>query len=333
MAVVYALFAISIFAWWGHASYQLIHAYVTIGEFDVSVDAFWGITLYMFGPLLVVGALLARGTIQRIRMHLWFKKIVHVTEYKTNFSPAEAGYLADDGHNLSEAYATLLDLHFRGVITIERTPGGLVLIWHGALGANAYESTLIRALFGQYRSVTVTKPDDYRLIVAAAEALPHLSFQLRGQLSGRHRQAILHPALTRLIRFIYWVAGAVGLLNIYNHIFYHEEVSQIMYPRYDLEPSQLVLVGITWIVMLAIVATAFWPRFTSDRNSKPVQAWLQAFGFRRYIATVYKDRMSTSGFPHQRPQDIAYFAPYMLAFEIIPVSLDYIGAAAQYRQP
>ena len=324
LAIVYGIFAAAIMVWWGGAVQQVVYYYATLREFDVSPTDFLWTAVVLFLPLVVVGGLLARGLIQRIRLNHWFKNHTSIVLYDTTLTPAEAGYIADYQFSHAEVYATLLDMHFRGLVTIHSRPGGLLIQAHTMIGANTYESTLLHALFSDAQQIAITTIVDPRIDNAGSRARLHLNRHLHGKLVlPGHEKA--YPFLTSIVRGIYFMAGLAGCIVVYGEIFRHEEVNKLMYPRFGMELWQpLLVLGITGI-LVAIVISGWWPRFAApDRHASSSSLWLQAVGFRQYLQGVYKQRLSQQYLHTQNPEDIRAYTPFLLAFQIAPVSLAYI---------
>lgn len=127
MAFVYLALGSAILVWWIGALQQFFDAHLTYGQFDTTVTAFVLITLLLFCPLALTGALMLHAFILRERLLHWLKTRTVIADYTSGLSPAEAGTLVDFEYSLEETWATLLSLHFRNSITMRTTTHGIIL--------------------------------------------------------------------------------------------------------------------------------------------------------------------------------------------------------------
>lgn len=301
------------------SSRQFIDAYYTLGEFDVTLGAFFFITVGLFLPFHVTGALILRALIQRVRLAIWARNAFTFYTDRISLTPAEAGVIVDTEFNRKELVATLLDLHTRGVIelTIHDDNSITVMPADTTQPLNLYEQQLMDNLFPVKRPAHFSSFGDHVLIRLAEGAHKVLiqQLQLRKMLQQEKGQ---WNKWRWIFRVIYSIAGLVGGLNLYAMLFEYENITRIEYPRYPVYPVELYLLIGLLVVVAAIIISGFWPKFSNDYLKNPQHLiWMEAAGFMLYQKTVYKDRLSIDNIETQDTDTIRRYAPYAVAFGII----------------
>lgn len=317
---LYAFIAIGILSHMIAACTEFLHAYLTIHEFDVSVGQFMFISFVLFLPFWVVGALVMRACLQRWRLALWTRRAIKLVAYDTKLSPAEAGFLVDFTYSHKELTATLLDLHFRGVIQ-------LIIDSHGNIGINPgntqlpiseYEQALLLEL-GKIDTSNFGSFTDIPLINAGRKAHKVL---VDGLISRHVIQKEHTPNITIRIffRFLYVLAGFVGWIAFTALIGNTQEMFEVVYPRYSVEFIQVFILLTIAGVVVAILLSSLWPRLNNDHKSTGYSAWIDAAGMLMYIRAVFKDRFSEDNIEFQDKDTLRDYSAYAIAYGIIPAS-------------
>jgi hypothetical protein len=325
MSCLYLLFGLVICVWWWGMSKQFIEAYMELGVFDVTPTEFFLIDTFAFFPLLLVGCYMIRGVIQQIRLHYWFKNQVNIPQYSSSYSPAMAGYAIDYEFGLKEAYALLLDLHFRDIITLSSTPGSVSVRLNTIDDTVAmYEKVFLELLFATNQTIELDTPVSMRLIEAAEVSQVYLISQMQRQGTIPTTRK-LHKVFRSLARYIFWVAGIIGLSVAYDYIFRYDIISVILYPRYPIHMIQLWLHTLLTLLGLIVLVSGFRPRFIQGEKHLFFRSWLEAAGFKQYLQQVYKDRLHPNNIRLQDASTVKTITPYMIAFGLIPFTHAYLN--------
>jgi hypothetical protein len=323
---IYMLFGLAICVWWWDVSKQFIDAYLKLGVFDVTPTQFFLVDTFAFFPLLLVGCYMIRGVIQRIRLYYWFKNQVDIPLYSSSYPPAVAGYAIDYEFGLQEAYALLLDLHFRGIITLSCTPNSMAIRLNTINDTPpivGYEKAFLESLLTTKETIEIDSLVSLSLVDAAEAAQVSLISEMQ-RLGTIPATKKLHRILRSLARYIFWIAGIVGISVIYNSIFHYDTVSAILYPRYPIEMSQLWFHALLTLLGSSVLISGFYPRFFQDKKRLFFKSWLEAAGFEQYLRQVYKDRLNPNNIRLEDPATVKTIAPYMIAFGLIPFTHAYL---------
>lgn len=301
--------------------YQAVYFYATVGEIDVSVSEYLFTIGFFFVPFWLVGALVWRAVIQRVRLMKYIKKTYRYTDYQTDLSPAEAGILVDGEFGVNEAAATLLDLHFRSVIGLEVDGRRLTLrlVTTDLSGLSVYESHIIQRLFAEEYSVSYGGLKDPRLISIFKDAHSVLIKDMarRGYIVSESEPSRNWKIVFRLMVAIAAIVSAMNLYMIFTDI---TQITGLMDPRYPLAMWQVVLVLIVGAAVMAVVFSGFWPKF-----SKKHDAFTDAVGFYDYMRSVYRYRLSAGSIRTQDEATVRDLAAYAVAFKIVGVGSESIG--------
>lgn len=332
MAFVYLALGSAILVWWIGALQQFFDAHLTYGQFDTTVTAFVLITLLLFCPLALTGALMLHAFILRERLLHWLKTRTVIADYTSGLSPAEAGTLVDFEYSLEETWATLLSLHFRNSITMRTTTHGIILSQGPEKPFNNYERVLIDRLFGySTKEIVIHDAQDKRISDAGywAHGLLVSDLEYLGALQVRVNR---NPLLRKAIVTMYYIAGFFGVLMVIGMLFGGESFWGINYPRYDTHPIQIItLLGIT-VVYLLIVFSAFLPKLTDNYKSTPEILNLQAAGYYEYLKNVYSHRLSSKNLHTQEVRTVSILVPYMIAYRIIRPDMRYLQQVLTHTQ-
>ncbi len=321
---IYAVFGTSIVVWWIAASIQFISAYFTLHQFDISIDGFIGVTLLLFGPLVLSGTFMLAILIQRVRLQNWFKNMIDYPLYDISLRPAEAGIIVDYAFSQAEIHATLLDLHFRDVLLLSLN-GTVLTVKLQATNTylSEYEKAFLSSLFTDSSEVQLSTLFSPRLLRAGEQAHQALLHELGGLGEIPHyRQR--NKVLSACLKVIFFIGGVVGLFNIYVYITDYTIATQVAYPRYAVVPLELWTLYAVSIAAIALMLSGFWPRFDFNRHSALAYVWLQARGFKDYLEAVYKTRLDEEHFITQDRKTIQKLLPFMLAYRIVPLSTEFL---------
>ncbi|MDQ3065142.1 MAG: DUF2207 domain-containing protein [bacterium] len=324
VALIYFALSSAIITFWVVMCMQFFTAYYELGEFDAPVWAFILITLILFFPMLLVGCFMLSALIQRERLIHWIKTRVIVTNYQASLSPAEAGTIYDYEYSNNEAWATLLNLHFRKEIILSAGHASIYATRNQPINQTYYEKAFLDALFGFKNSeATIQQINDQLLIDAGLSAHILLAGQLEagGALQAR---VINSNAVRKLARSIYILAGLGGFYLVLGFVFGGESFWNINYPRYEVSTIQSLFMYALTIIGVIIAATGFWPRFEQDIKSKPATLALESAGFYEYLKRVYSVRFNSENIHAQAPSEVMALAPYMIAYKLVPLDMNYI---------
>jgi len=331
VTILYGIMGLAIMVSMAATYLQFVNAYFGLGEFDVTIEVFFAITLGFFLPFWITGALMLRAIIQRIRLAIWAKKAFRITYFDTKFTPASAGMLIDYEYNRKELYATLLELHYRGIIDLAFGNDGLqlTLLKHPRTAGSRYEEVLLQEIFGNDSFHRFSSLDSPRLIRSGEKAHHYLidDLQSAGVLKTEKEPT---RALRILFRFMYFVAGLTGLIYVAGLLFAYQEVTSIVYPREAVDPSQLWLLGTILFLVVGTILSGFWPHFQSDVKNKHFLGWIEAAGFMWYLRTVFVHRFANDRLHTQDAKTIRKYYPYALAYGVVPVTEQTITNAVRY---
>ncbi len=325
MAMLYGLMSIAVLAQMAAAYLQFLGAYYSLHEFDTPAVDFIFISLCLLLPFWAVGALMLRACIQRLRLAWWVHRSLKTVAYSTPLRPAEAGFLADYEYTHRELAATLLDLHFRGVIKLTvGESGGITIIQIRNLDTNAspYEQSLLTALSNS-ATQSFAAFTDPRLIALAAPAHEVLINDLVAR-SMVQRERLPRPGMRRCFRVVSFIAGSVGVISANGFIFHRAETLSINYPRYPVNFAEPTVLVIAAFVVVGIIVSSYWPRFAQGFRDPRYKAWVDAAGFMLYLRTVFTDRFSAKNIGTQDRNTLRTYTPYAVAYGIIPDSTERI---------
>lgn len=336
LAVLYGFMAIAVLVQMTAAYVQFMGAYYSLHQFDTPVSAFVLLSLCLLLPFWAVGALMLRACVQRLRLELWVHRAVKVVAYSTPLKPAEAGFLADYEYTHRELTATLLYLHFRRIINLDIDASVRIAILQNNIfdtSLSPYEQTLLAALNSPtgYSFMAFTDP---RLVALAQPAHEVLVNDLTARRLIQ-RERLPRPAVRKFFRTIYIIAGFVGAVFAYALIFQRAQTLSIGYPRYPVSISEPVTLLIAAGVVIGIIMSSNWPRFVQDYKDPRYEAWIDAAGFMLYLRTVFVDRFSAENIATQDTSTLQTYAPYAIAYGIIPASTERIRQIlthTSYRQ-
>ncbi len=275
------------------SAFQFATAYYNLGEFDVPPGEFYAITAFFFLPLWLTSALIFRALIQRMRLVYWTKQMQIVPEYEIYLTPAEAGYLVDFEYNHRELIATMLDLWFRGVVDIVLQDDDKIKITQANIATthNKYEQWLIKWIFISGKEIIMSSFSDRRLVDAANKAHVQLIDQYNiFNLSQEEKYG--QEKFKKLFKIIYRVGGIIGILAMIAFVVDPEASLGINYPRYAVEPGQLLALVSCMAIFIFVVASGMWPKFDVNRKSQGSKMWMRAAGFQLYERVVNIDRYS-----------------------------------------
>ncbi len=331
VAWLYLVVGMLILVWWTLCVRMFVYSYFTTHDFDVTVSDFFVITIFFFVPVLLLGCALLQNLLQRVRLKLWFRRQTNIPLYASAYSPAAAGYLADYEFELAEAQAMLLHLHFRGKLTIAEAGQGFLLTSHGADNVGGYERAFMEGLFAYNNTLQLKSLTDPLLLKAAVDAHAHLTSQLQqeGFLPPTKRQDRTVRAITR---FVFGVGAVVAVMLVYSAIFEWGVVSQVLYPRFPVHPSQLWLLGVVSLAGLSVILAGFWPRFSTDHKNTISAGWLEAAGFKHYLQTVFADRLAPAALRTQDAETIRMYVPYMIAFRLVILDSNYVRSILRHTK-
>jgi hypothetical protein len=331
MVLVYLVLSLAILSEMVSSVWQFIAAYIYLHQFDVPTNAFIAVTICLLLPFWLVGALMLRACIQRLRLMLWVRQALAIAEYTTPFTPAEAGFLTDYEYNHRELAATLVDLHIRGVIVLQATSAEvfhIILPVSPPAGLSPYEQALIEGISG-LRQRYFSSFNDSQLIEAALPAHMVLIDQLASK--GMVQRERLPGRTSRIFfRVIYWVAGYVGLLTVQNLIEEPEKIFAINYPRFAVSISEPLVLALAVLVIIGVICSSYWPRLVKDYHDPRYAAWIDATGFMWYVRTVFKDRFSAQSIATQDLATLRMYVPYAIAFGVIPAKVSRIMQAIEH---
>jgi hypothetical protein len=318
VTLLYSLVGIIILITMGLVYAQFFNAYMTLRVFDVDAISFIVIGILLFFPLWFVGAVILRACIQRLRLSLWIRGAIKNVSYSTNLSPAEAGYLVDYTYSIRELVATLLDLHFKGVIKIAVEDTHKVVISHGTNTSellSRYEQTVVNE-FGKLKNESFDDFSDSKIVTIAMRAHTLLVDDLI------HRKIINADRLPTLpmkilFRIICIIAGFISIILLSTLVSDSESIFTIGYPRYPIEFTQaLTLIGIGAIIV-AILISSLWPRFNTNYRSAQYAAWIDAAGFYMYVKGVYRYRLSEQNIHMQDTATIRNNTAHAIAYGVL----------------
>jgi len=316
---VYALMGLAILAEIAHSYFQFFHAYITLGEFDVTPETFIGVTIFFLFPLWLVGAVILRAVLQRIRIALWIRSAIKVVAYDTKLTPAEAGYLVDYSYSNRELVATLLDLHFRGVIYLSINESVIsIALPNTDAPVSSYENALLYTL-NETSDGTYYSFNDPRLVKAAQYAHQLLIQDLT-------EREIIQPerlpsrGFRIFFRTISAVSAILALGQLSTLLTNPNQILDILYPRYPIEPFQVGIMVVFALVLIAVLVSSLWPRLTRDHKTAGYATWIDAAGLLMYIRGVFKRRFSEEHITLQDANTLRDYSAYAIAYGIIPNS-------------
>lgn len=320
IGVLYGLVGLLILVQMSLAYTQFFNAYITLGEFDVPVGQFVITSILFFLPLWIVGAVIVRACTQRLRIALWIRQAIKVVSYSTQLSPAEAGFLADFGYSKRELTATLLDLHFRGVIQLvvgEDNSVSIVQLYQD-VPISRYESVLLEKI-SELGSDTFQGFDDTRLVEAAQYAHEVLIDDLTAG-GVIHKEHLPNQKVIVIFRALCVVAAWVAWVLVSALINKPDSVLTVMHPRYPVDPLQIVILIIIALIIIAILVSSFWSRLSKNYKSDGFATWIDAAGLLMYIRGVFKHRFSEESITTQDKGTLRDYAAYAIAYGVIPDS-------------
>lgn len=320
VSILYGLVGLLILVNMGCVYVQFFHAYITLGEFDTTVSGFMIASIFLFLPLWLLGAVILRACLQRLRIAIWIRGAIKMVTYSTKMSPAEAGFLVDFSYSNRELVATLLDLHFRGVIQISIEFNGTVAITK--LNANVPHSPYEQALLGKLDELgfsTFQDFNDVRLIKAAQYA-HELLIQDLTERKVIQPEYLPNRPIRIIFRIVCVVAGLVSWVLLSALIDTPDTVFSVSYPRYAVDVSQIiVLIAIGVIISLILISSA-WPRLSKNYKSTEYATWIDATGLLMYVKAVFKHRFSEQNILSQDKGSLRDYAAYAVAYGVIPNS-------------
>jgi hypothetical protein len=315
---MYLILGLAILGQAGAATYQFFVAYLGNHRFDTDPAGFIVITLMLFLPFWLVGALILRACLQRARLALWVRKAFTIANYKTSLLPAEAGFLVDYAYTHRELIASLLDLHFKAVIALEIGEDKSVTITRlqvDILSLSPYEQFLVGALTSGSGFHTYYSLDDLRLIEIGETAQGILMEELVNKQMLRPERRPNHK-LRVIFKFLYLIAGLVGVVSIVALVTDPQSVLETE-PLYRMAVSELLVLTAALLLMVGVVSSGLRPRFTRDFKDPAYEGWTEAAGFMLYLRTVYKDRFAPQQISNQTLEEIRTFVPYAVAFGMV----------------
>jgi hypothetical protein len=318
LAIVYGILAVTVLTHMYATYWQFIGAYYTLHQFDTPIGYVIFGSICMFLPFWAVGALMFRACVQRLRLELWVHQAIKVVAYNTPLRPAEAGFLADYEYTHRELAATLLDLHFRQLITLSIDSSIRITVIPDHVVAayiSPYEQALLTALASTTDSFSAFT--DPRLIALAQPAHKVLI----DDLVARHMvqpERLPRPGTRKFFRVLYIIAGLVGILNVYALIFQRAETLSIAYPRYVVSFTEPLVLLVVALVVIGIIVSSYWPRFVQNYKDPQYEAWIDAAGFMLYVRTVFTDRFSAKNIMTQDTNTLRMYTPYAVAYGVIP---------------
>lgn len=316
--IVYGVLAALVFDQMFEAYEQFFRTYFELHQLDVSVEDFMYMTLVVLLPFWLTGALMLRACVQRLRLSWWIHQAAKVAVYETPLSPAEAGYLVDYDYTHREVAATLLGLQFRGILQITVSESSNVHLEVGNTSGelSPYERIFVETLVNSQEN-DFSGFSDPRLIEIASAAEEVLIEDLE-QRNMVQRERLPNRYLRKLFRVIYTVAGIVGLLYAYAYLFERAQLEAIGYPRYPMNVTEIFILIAVGLVIVGVVVSGWWPRFTQEYKDPRYEAWIDAAGFLLYLRTVFSDRFSAEGIASQDKETLRTYTPYAVAYGIIP---------------
>lgn len=300
-----------------HAWVQVVWSYVAFGEFDVPAWAFVLITIFLFLPYWLIGALIWRAVIRRMVLVRRAKKSYVNAKYTTTFTPAEMGVLVDGEYGISEAVATLLDMHFRGIIylNVDESTLSLDRMDIDTKQLSSYEIYLLNHLFGSAANVTFKGVNDIRLLTIFHDAHEVLLTEMTnsGYLEDESKSSHIGKVLFRIMVII---AALVEINFIYTITMDVNLLINIMYPRYPLELYQVALTLLVALVIIGVVISGLIIRISNKQRD----ALSEAAGFYAYLRGVFRDRLAIENIHLQDFNTIRNLMAYMIAFKLVPAN-------------
>ena len=331
LVALYGLMAAAVLAHMASAYVQFLGAYYHLHQFDTPEAAFIFISVCLFLPFWVVGALMLRACIQRLRLELWVHKAIKVVAYNTPLRPAEAGFLVDYEYTHRELAATLVDLHFRHIIQLSIDSSIKIDVTQNNIydaTLSPYEQTLLSALRGSAINSFAAFTDP-RLIALTMPAHEVLITDLTAR-HMIHRERLPRPGTRRIFRILYFIAGFVGAVSAYALIFQRTQALAVGFPRYPVSFSELATLIITALVVIGIIASSYLPRFAQNYKEPQYEAWIDAAGFMLYLRTVFTDRFAPENITTQDKNTLHANVPYALAYGIIHDTSKHVAQILSY---
>jgi hypothetical protein len=312
LATLGALVAIAIMADWAFGVQQFVYYYLEFGQTDVPPEYFFILLPIFLGSFIFTAALILSAIILRLRIRHWARQLSPFAEYEPLFMPAYTGLVFDYSIDRKETLSMLLDLHFRGAIRLKYENGEFRFdVINASLETlNEAEQMLLDAAL-QYGGDEKLCRDALKHVFAGSRKSEHfLDFDLNHKLIKRSNI---------LIVTIMSIGGFYTLFSVSSKIFAMDEVLSLLYPRYPATFFHLLVLGGLSLAALIIILTGFLPRFSSNHKHTHVSTWIHVAGWRYYLHTVYKDRMSPQHIFSQDPDEIKHVLPYMIALDIVNI--------------
>lgn len=318
VTILYALAATMILAHMVLASSEFFGAYYTFHMFSVSTEAFIWISLLLFLPFWVTGAIIARACIQRLRLSVWIRRAVKLVGYETKFGPVEAGYLVDYEYSHRELTATLLDLHFRNIIKLVIDDEMNITISPADTTQKisdyeyAYLVQLDKLASRQFQSFS-----DRHLIKVGKKAHKAL---VDGMIKDKiiQKEQLPRRSVRILFRFLYAIAGFVAAVYLQVFITRPQSIFEDNELTHPVSILQVLILAVIITFVIMIIASSLWPRLAKDYKTSGYVSWIDATGLLMYIRAVFKDRFADENITLQDASTLRQYSAYAVAYGVVP---------------
>lgn len=310
LAASCALLAVLMLLDWAFGVQQFVYYYLESGLTDVPPAYFFTLFPVFLGSFLLTAGIILSAVLLRLRIRHWAKQLSVFAEYQPLYMPAYAGMLFDYSHDHREVYAMLLDLHFRGAIRLKEEYGLLTfeVIDTSLNSLNDAEKLLLDAAL-EHGGSEVLCQDMFRHHFTPAHLSDHfLDFGLDYKFVKR-TDAVLLATIS--------IGGFYTILSAGSKIFAMDQVLSLLHPRYPATILHISILVALSVATVVIILTGFLPRFKSNHKLPHVSTWMHVAGWKYYLQTVYKERMSPAHIFAQDPDEIRDIVPYLVALGIL----------------